>query len=373
MAPAFPSGTNLGAMIAPHCADDQPWLIEVTPGGGERVLTYGDLRDRAGAIAQGLIDAGLGTRKARIGLISLNSAEYLLAYYGIMQAGCCAVPMGWKLTPDTIEYILGDAAVERVYADAKWSALLAGKVSVDALAAPGTARPGRTRLNPVPAAMATDPATILYTSGSTGVPKGVPLTHGGYIWTLRAVEVNGGQAIREGAARVLTAAPLSHMNALFLTKTVTAYGGTLVLMTSFDARAFLQAASTHQCSVVTAVPTPVAATANATQGSSVRVENGVVKFFFASGTSSLPAEAGKALSDIVQGVGAGKMAVVSGFHDASGDPAKNAELAKERALMVRDTLKALGVAEDKVELKKPEQTVGTGNPDEARRVEVMLK
>jgi outer membrane protein OmpA-like peptidoglycan-associated protein len=75
----------------------------------------------------------------------------------------------------------------------------------------------------------------------------------------------------------------------------------------------------------------------------------------------------------VQGVGAGKMAVVSGFHDASGDPAKNAELAKERALMVRDTLKALGVAEDKVELKKPEQTVGTGNPDEARRVEVMLK
>jgi K(+)-stimulated pyrophosphate-energized sodium pump len=125
--------------------------------------------------------------------------------------------------------------------------------------------------------------------------------------------------------------------------------------------------------VVTAVPTPVAATASATQGSSVRVENGVVKFFFTSGTSSLPAEAGKALSDIVQGVGAGKMAVVSGFHDASGDPAKNAELAKERALMVRDTLKALGVAEDKVELKKPEQTVGTGNPDEARRVEVMLK
>ncbi len=264
MAPAFPSGTNLGAMIAPHCADDQPWLIEVTPGGGERVLTYGDLRDRAGAIAQGLIDAGLGTRKARIGLIGLNSAEYLLAYYGIMQAGCCAVPMGWKLTPDTIEYILRDAAVERVYADAKWSALLAGKVSVeriDALAAPSAARSGRTRLNPVPTAVATDPATILYTSGSTGVPKGVPLTHGGYIWTLRAVEVNGGQAIREGAARVLTAAPLSHMNALFLAKTVTAYGGTLVMMTSFDARVFLQAASTHQCSVLTAVPTMLALSA----------------------------------------------------------------------------------------------------------------
>jgi hypothetical protein len=49
MAPAFPSGSNLGAMIAPHCADEQPWLIEVTPGGGQRVLSYGDLRDGAGA------------------------------------------------------------------------------------------------------------------------------------------------------------------------------------------------------------------------------------------------------------------------------------------------------------------------------------
>ncbi len=130
---------------------------------------------------------------------------------------------------------------------------------------------------------------------------------------------------------------------------------------------------TTKAPVVTAVPTPVAMSSPAADGPSVRIENGVVKFFFASGSSALPAEAGKALSDVVQGVGAGKMAVISGFHDTTGDPAKNAELAKERALMVRDTLKALGVAEDKVELKKPEQTQGSGNLAEARRVEVVLK
>ena len=129
----------------------------------------------------------------------------------------------------------------------------------------------------------------------------------------------------------------------------------------------------HKAPVVTAVQNPVATASTTEQGPSVRIENGVVKFFFASGSSALPAEAGKALSDVVQGVGSGKMAVISGFHDSTGDPAKNAELAKERALMVRDTLKALGVAEDKVELKKPEQTMGSGNSDEARRVEVMLK
>jgi K(+)-stimulated pyrophosphate-energized sodium pump len=51
----------------------------------------------------------------------------------------------------------------------------------------------------------------------------------------------------------------------------------------------------------------------------------------------------------------------------------NAGLAKQRALAVRDALKALGVAEDKVELMKPEQTLADGPANEARRVEVVAK
>ena len=259
--PEFPNGANLGAMIAPHCADEQSWLIEVTPNGPQRVLTYGDLRDGAGAVARRLAGAGLAARRARIGLIGLNSAEYLLAYYGIMQAGCCAVPMGWKLTPETVEHVLKDAAVEHVYTDEKWAGLLEGKVPTELISEAARlqdADRGRGRLNPIADVLAADPATILYTSGSTGFPKGVPLTHGGYIWSLRQVGVNGGRVMRDEAARVLTAAPLSHMNALFLAKTVTAYGATLVLMTSFEARAFLEAAAAHQCSILTAVPTMLA-------------------------------------------------------------------------------------------------------------------
>ena len=57
----------------------------------------------------------------------------------------------------------------------------------------------------------------------------------------------------------------------------------------------------------------------------------------------------------------GKKAVVSGYTDASGDPAMNEELAKQRAFAVRDALKAAGVAEDKIELKKPEQMTGSGD------------
>ena len=75
---------------------------------------------------------------------------------------------------------------------------------------------------------------------------------------------------------------------------------------------------------------------------------------------------------MVKGVAEGKKAVVSGFHDATGDAALNAELAKQRAFAVRDALKALGVAEDKIELKKPEETTASGSNAEARRVEVAL-
>lgn len=105
---------------------------------------------------------------------------------------------------------------------------------------------------------------------------------------------------------------------------------------------------------------------------SVVVENGVVKFYFASGKSDLAPGAVEALADAIAAGKAGKKLVISGFHDSTGDPAKNAELAKLRAFAVRDALKGAGVAESGIELKKPETATGTGNNAEARRVEVVI-
>jgi K(+)-stimulated pyrophosphate-energized sodium pump len=132
------------------------------------------------------------------------------------------------------------------------------------------------------------------------------------------------------------------------------------------------AAAAAPAVVAAPAPMPAAASAPAVGGASIKVENGIVKFYFASGQAELASGAPQALADIVTGVAAGKKAVVSGFHDSTGDPAKNEELAKQRAFAVRDALKALGVAEDKVELKKPEVTTGSGDNAEARRVEVAL-
>ena len=105
---------------------------------------------------------------------------------------------------------------------------------------------------------------------------------------------------------------------------------------------------------------------------SVVIENGVVTFYFASGKAELASGALDALDDAITAAKGGKRLLLSGFHDATGNPVQNAELAKKRALSVRDALVGAGVAAASLELRKPEEAVGTGNDAEARRVEVMI-
>jgi outer membrane protein OmpA-like peptidoglycan-associated protein len=110
----------------------------------------------------------------------------------------------------------------------------------------------------------------------------------------------------------------------------------------------------------------------AADAASVKVEQGVVRFYFASGQAELAAGAVDALADMVKAAKGGRTLVISGFHDATGNAAKNAALARQRAVAVRDALKAAGVPERQIELKKPEQLAG-GSDAEARRVEISLQ
>jgi outer membrane protein OmpA-like peptidoglycan-associated protein len=96
--------------------------------------------------------------------------------------------------------------------------------------------------------------------------------------------------------------------------------------------------------------------------------------FFAVGSAELPAEAAAEITkaQAAAAAAAGKKLVLSGFHDASGDPAKNAELAKNRAKAVRAALVAGGIDAARIGLRKPESTTGDGTADQARRVEIRL-
>ena len=67
------------------------------------------------------------------------------------------------------------------------------------------------------------------------------------------------------------------------------------------------------------------------------------------------------------------VATVSGFHDPTGDAAHNEELAKNRAMTVRDAMMAAGVPESQIDMVKPIVTTGGGDLAEARRVEVAIR
>ena len=100
-----------------------------------------------------------------------------------------------------------------------------------------------------------------------------------------------------------------------------------------------------------------------------------VKLYFDTGKTALPADADNTLSATIQWLktNPSSKAVLSGYHDASGDKAFNEELAKNRAKVVREAIKASGIDEARIEMRKPEVVEGDGNFAEARRVEVSIE
>jgi outer membrane protein OmpA-like peptidoglycan-associated protein len=105
------------------------------------------------------------------------------------------------------------------------------------------------------------------------------------------------------------------------------------------------------------------------------VGEALAKVYFAVGAATLSDADKSIVAKTLEALAAKPNAIVllSGFHDASGNAATNAELAKQRAISVRDALVAGGVAADRIKFRKPESTLGAGSPEEGRRVEIRVQ
>ena len=118
---------------------------------------------------------------------------------------------------------------------------------------------------------------------------------------------------------------------------------------------------------------PAAAAATAGTGATAAA-TGVERIYFEVGQDSLPADATDVLNRVAEAARSnGGTVLISGFHDASGDAAANADLAKRRAQRVQHALEANGVTADHLQLSKPALTTGDGDPQAARRVELRLQ
>jgi acyl-CoA synthetase (AMP-forming)/AMP-acid ligase II len=244
---------NLAAILDPTAPATRDFIIECDPeGNAQRRLSYGEARERIASLARGLKKRGLKRGEA-VAIVAANSADYLVLYMATMAAGLVSVCVNHKLPRATVAHIMKDSDVKFAVADADRAPLVRELVptlaieEIDSLLDPGPFTAVEMRPEEV--------AMVLYTSGSTGLPKGVPLTHGGYIW---ATTVTPEQRPGIEGKNVIIAAPLFHMNGLFSAKLVMLNGGTIVLMTGFTAKGYIRAIDRHRVAMVTSVPTMLA-------------------------------------------------------------------------------------------------------------------
>ncbi len=244
---------NLGDLID-HGGDlTRTALIDLsTP--TPRTYTHAQVDGLANGVARFLTDRGL-KRGDRVAIVSLNRAEYLITFFGIMRAGFVAVPVNVKLPQETVDYVLADADVHFAFVDAGGRGVVDGKVDFldfdDAGAGGFAATIHPASFETVPMAVG-EIGQMLYTSGSTGKPKGVPLSHSGQLWALYMRTQDGKRQENE---RYLIAQPLFHMNGLFSAKSAFAINASIVLMPGFDVRPYVKAISDYKVTALSSVPT----------------------------------------------------------------------------------------------------------------------
>jgi long-chain acyl-CoA synthetase len=217
-----------------HEARQRPFLLFA-----DRELTYGEIDERSDRVAAWLVTRGVRPGDA-VALCMDNRPDFLLAWFGIVKASAVLVPVNPALKPPEIDFIRSNSE----------SKLLLTEIGE----APPVALP-----EVAPEAL----AAIVYTSGTTGQPKGAMLTHANYLWNAQAIV----EATRMTAAdRFLCVLPLFHANAQVVTTLAPMVaGGSMVLMPRFSPLEMLETLAATDATAFSGVPT-VYAILNATPG-----------------------------------------------------------------------------------------------------------
>ena len=274
---------------------DRTAVVEVDSG---RRLTYREMNRRAAACARTWL-YGLGLKPGdRIGILSGNRLEFLDAFFAAGKSGVVLVPLGTRLTAAELAVIVSDCRLSAlIFGNDHQDTVreLAGRADVGQLVAldegpeidAASWRELRDRVGEgeyVPSACSPDdPYCLLYTSGTTGRPKGVITPHRMVAWNAYNTVICW-QLTEDDVSPIFT--PLYHAGGLgaFLTPILLA-GGTIVLHREFDATEVWRSIEDERCTVVLGVPTIWRMLAEAPEFDSVDL--GHVRWFI-SGGAPLP-------------------------------------------------------------------------------------
>ncbi len=234
---------------------------------GDTTLRYEELADRIAQLANGLRARGVGTGD-RVAYLGENHPDFLTTLFACGALGAIFVPLNTRLAPRELQFQIEDSGAtvlvlhddQRALARAAaWGTAVAHRLVVDgeadlpAVESFAAVIADASTTLPTASVTLDDPAIILYTSGTTGHPKGAVLTHGNLTWNAFNVLVDYDVASDEVA---LLIAPMFHVASLSMGALPNLLkGGTLVLHQKFDPAAVLEAVERHRITSLSGVPT----------------------------------------------------------------------------------------------------------------------
>lgn len=244
---------TLPDLIAAHARErgDKAAIIH-----GDAVLTYAQLDARMDAIAAALQRDGLSHGQA-VAIVGAMSLDYAAIFLGAIRAGGAPAPVAPSSTGDQMAAMIADSGTGVVFLDADAVTTLGERpldtkrVALDGSAA-GVALDDwlGDAATPAPVEIAPgDPFNIIYSSGTTGTPKGIVQPH-----AMRWAHIAHNAAAGFGDAVTMIATPLYSNTTLVSFIPTLGWGGTAVLLGKFDARAFLEAAAKHRGTHAMLVP-----------------------------------------------------------------------------------------------------------------------
>jgi acyl-CoA synthetase (AMP-forming)/AMP-acid ligase II len=226
-----------------------------------RTASYAQLINGAGRTGSLLKTLGVGAG-SRVGIFAVNSLEVVELIFAAAACGAVAVPMNFRARHEETAHLVRDSGVAVLFCDPRYAGLIdeaapdsqSRRVVLD-----DDYKAARDACEPVfevsYAVEDSDPAILIYTSGTTSLPKGVPLTHGALSnFALSRTDVTDGTL----HGRTLLSVPLYHVAGLS-TLLVAVFGGrTVVLMPQFDADQWLVTVAAARVSHAFLVPTTLA-------------------------------------------------------------------------------------------------------------------
>lgn len=232
---------------------------------GER-LGYGDLGRAVGRIARHLCDAEGIAHGERVAYLGTNAPDMLALLFACARIGAILVPLNWRLAPPELAHALADSGARLLYHHPDFAATVAEIAGGIATRPVDPARGGLIAQTAGGASLAAgsgagraeDPLLIVYTSGTTGRPKGAVLTQA-------ALEANADNACHmqeiTGEDTILTVLPMFHVGGLNIQTTpALRQGATVILHDRFHPAATLQAFADHRPTMTVLVPATLVAT-----------------------------------------------------------------------------------------------------------------